>query len=601
MLRRGPGVADAVRRSVELRRHAPAVTDPLLGKSLSYRQLWSRSGRLAAALVRRGVAPGDLVVVDSARSTDLVVAMLGILRAGAAYLPLDTRAPARRVAEILDDVRVKVAVSDGRPDSVLADVAPHLDVLAAEQPPVTGRSVLPETGGDDPAYALFTSGSTGRPKGVLVPHRAVLRLAVAARFCTVEPGDRVAQLSSPAFDATTFEVWNTLVAGGEVVVLPSVAELAMDEWVALVRRERITAMFLTTSLFHALAREVPDACSSLATVVVGGEQLELPAVRRVLAAGPPGRLVNGYGPTETTTFAAYFDCTGQSVAGLERVPVGYPLQETELYVLDEALRPVTAGEVGELCVGGAGVALGYVGRPELTAERFVADPDGGPGLYRTGDLARQLPSGALEVLGRRDRQVKLRGFRIELPEIELAATATGLVDAAFVEKEGDGPSAVLAGYVLPAPGTDAAALPGELAARLAGRLPSYMLPPRWHVLARIPFGATGKVDRSALASAVAAAPMGADPAGPLESELLELCRQVLGGRSPRSDDNFLDAGGNSLGATQLASRISRVFGVRVRPAEILLAATMGELATRVEDLRTEKNGAVPEFPAENRR
>ena len=245
----------------------------------------------------------------------------------------------------------------------------------------------------------------------------------------------------------------------------------------LIRAERITTMFMTTSLFHMVARERPTAFRTVDTLIVGGEQLELAAARRVLEQGPPRRLVNGYGPTETTTFATWYECTLDSLAGLERAPIGYALQNTRLYVLDENLHPVEPGESGELCVGGPGVALGYLHRPELTTEKFVPEPpvDGQPAgtMYRTGDLVRQLPSGALETLGRRDRQVKLRGFRIELEEIERATVETGLVDSAFVEKVGEGPSATLVGFVLPA--VDAPSQqrisPRQLSAELAQRLP----------------------------------------------------------------------------------------------------------------------------------
>lgn len=581
------GLTDLIHRHVEQRPDAPAVTDPLRGKSFTYRQLWQHAGCLATNLTHRGIGLGDFVAIGLGRSVDLVVAMLGIVRSGAAYLPLDNHAPAERSLDSLDDAQVKVMVSDDRIDSRWRDCVTGVDVLApfAE---TSGTVTLPEAGGDDPVYVMYTSGSTGRAKGVIVPHRAVVRLAVAPRFCTIGPGDRVAQMANPAFDATTFEVWNTLVAGGEVVVLPSVTDLAIDEWVALVQREHITALFLTTSLFHTVAREVPDACRSVGTVVVGGEQLELAAVRRVLARGGPARLVNGYGPTETTTFATYFDCTAQSVRHLDRIPVGFPLQSTELYLLDDQLRQVPSGEVGELCVGGPGVALGYLGQPELTAERFVSEPVTGAPIYRTGDLARQLPSGAVELLGRRDRQVKLRGFRIELPEIESAATATGLVDAAFVEKVGDGAAALLVGFVLPS-ATAPDDLVDTLVARLARRLPAYMIPSRWLVLSHVPLGATGKVDRAgllALLSPADAGPEGTDVTYSVDDQLRRLWQQVLGVPMAGPGDNFVELGGNSIMATQLATRISRRLAVRVRPVDVLLAATFADLVARVDGLVT---------------
>ncbi|MBT0772364.1 non-ribosomal peptide synthetase [Kineosporia sp. J2-2] len=577
---------------------APAVRDPLTGETLNYRELWLRAGRLAAGLNEVGVRPSDLVAVAQNRSVSLVVTLLGILRAGAAYLPLDAMAPADRLAGILQDSGVRVAVCAPRsvPDpSGWRERLPDLTVVEAPEFAGEGEDAYggPDPAPGDPAYVAFTSGSTGRPKGVVVPHRAVRRLAVDPLFCTIEAGDRVGNAANPAFDATTFEIWNALIAGGTVVVLPGFGDLPLDDWIGLTRAERLDALFLTTSLFHTLARERPGAFSRLGTLVVGGEQLELGAVRRVLAAGPPGRLVNGYGPTETTTFAAYFDCNDRSTAGLDRIPVGRPLQQTSLHVLDERLAPVPDGELGELCVGGPGLALGYLGRPELTAEKFVTRPGTGDMVYRTGDLARTTGDGVFEVLGRRDRQVKLRGFRIELEEIERAAVATGLVDTAFVEKVGEGPAAVLAGFALPAPGTvlRAQTLTGELTTRL----PAYMLPSRWLFLERLPIGPTGKTDRAALLALLepeppvgspvsvgpvaAAAPEG--PADEVDDVVATAWRDVLGVSRIGAADNFLDLGGNSILAMQVAARIQDGLSSPVDAAEVLLADTLADLCTRV--------------------
>jgi amino acid adenylation domain-containing protein len=564
-----------------------AVTETESGRSLTYEELWHRAGWLAADLA--GVQR-RLVAVAASPSVDLVVALLGILRAGAAYVPLDPHAPADRLAAILREAGdPPVVVAAGEPGERWAGRLAGRPVVRV--PAGGGCADDVEVGADSPAYVSFTSGSTGRPKGVVVPHRAVARLVLEPNYCTISPGDRVANMANPAFDATTFELWSTLTAGGTVVVLPTPAELPVDEWIARVAGAAVDTMFLTTSMFHTIARERPSAFATLANLVVGGEQLDLAVSRRVLAAAPPGRLVNGYGPTETTTFAAAYECTEESLRGMAKVPIGYPLQRTELLVLDERLDPVAPGEVGELCVGGPGVALGYLGQPELTATTFVERE--GRTIYRTGDLVRELPGGALEVVGRRDRQVKVRGFRIELEEIEHATAATGLVDAVFVEKVGEGPNAALVGFVLPAGDADRDGLAGVLRARLAETLPGYMIPARWVPLDAVPLGPTGKADRTAMLAMLTApsrtptpaTPATPDPVGPPEpvrqtkfAVVGQVVAEVLGVDGVAASDNFLDLGGNSILAVRIASRIGARLAVDVEPAELLLAETLAEFA-----------------------
>lgn len=583
------GVQDLVAEWVELQPDAHAVRDPSTGKTLTYRELWRQAGRLAGDLVSRGVRPGDLVAVGQNRSIDLVVTLLGIVRAGAAYLPLDSQAPPDRLAAILDEASTDLVVCSSRhPENEQWRLPANVRRVLLPGSPPAGEDLIPNAvaGGDDPVYVAYTSGSTGHPKGVVVPHRAVIRLVVAPNFCTIAPGDRVANSANPAFDATTFEIWNTLTGGGTIVVFPSVTELTIDKWTDLMRAEDITTMFLTTSLFHMVARERPSAFRELHTLVVGGEQLDLTAAQRVLAAGAPRRLVNGYGPTETTTFATFFDCTAESLAALDRVPIGFAVQQTRLHVFDEGMRPVAAGEPGELCIGGAGVAHGYLHRPELTAERFVPEPGSGEApasvMYRTGDVVRRLPGGALELLGRRDRQIKLRGFRIELEEVERAVLETGLVDSAFVEKLGDGPGAQLVAFVLPAhcAPVDRGELCTALADSLATRLPEYMIPARWCVLATLPFGPTGKIDRAQLIAQLAERPRNSPTHCDTDAVadcVARIWSEVLGGDTARGEDNFIESGGDSILAMRMASRISERLVVELAPADILRADSLAEL------------------------
>ncbi len=554
-----------------------AVRDAPADVELSYRQLWDSAGAVAGRLIELGLRPGGYVAVDLPRGAGLFVSLLGIVRAGAAYLPLDPHAPQERLDAMIAETGTRWVIGSATarrsPDLIhmaLTEVAAWTGIDGALSIPVED---------DSPAYVAYTSGSTGHPKGVVVPHRAVRRLATGQDYCRLHPGDRVACSSNPAFDATTFEVWSTLIAGATAVVLPTLTDLDLDQWIALLRDQRVDTMFLTTSLFHMVARERPDAFRSVRDLLVGGEQLHLDLARAVLAAAPPQRLVNAYGPTETTTFASYFLCTPKSLAGRERVPIGFALNQTSLHVLDHEHRPVDTGQVGELHIGGPGVATGYLGRPDLTSQRFVAGHDGAELVYRTGDLARADENGCVELLGRADRQVKLRGFRIELEEIEAAALRTGLVGAAYVERVGDGPAALLVGFALPS------ATGGELSVRalteaLSRELPEYMMPGRWLAVTRIPLGPTGKTDRAALLALLDNG--SAAPARPQSTTVIggirEICADVLGVAQVAAQDNFIDLGGNSILAIQLASRLRQRLRLDLGPADVLLAESLADLA-----------------------
>ncbi|MFJ8313847.1 MULTISPECIES: non-ribosomal peptide synthetase [unclassified Streptomyces] len=571
---------------------ASAVHEAATGRRLGYRELWNLAGAVAARLAAAGVRPGDACGIAVDRSADLVVALLAVARAGAFYVPLDAGAPLPRTAAQLADTAARVLVVAPGEASRAQALAPELPVVevvreCSDDPMGTSRP----SRGEDPLYVNFTSGTSGIPKAVVVPHRAVRRLVDAPVYCTLGQGTRVGNAANPAFDATTFEIWATLTARGTVVVLPPVAAVGLDGWLELLRAERVEALFLTTSLFHMIAHERPAALGCLDTLLVGGEALTPGAARRVLAAGPPNRLVNVYGPTEATTFATYYDLTPDRLDQVDRVPIGHAIQQTTLQVLGPDLLPVPDGERGELCVGGPGVALGYLGRPELTTERFITVPglpDEGT-LYRTGDVVRRGPEGRLEIFGRLDRQVKVRGFRVELEEIERAAVATGLTEAAVVEKTGEGPSAALVGFVLPADrGPEHAFAAAELQSALAEVLPDYMLPTRWTVLEQLPLGPTGKVDRAALLAELATRPeavgsaseepSGADgPAG----QVRRLWCEVLQVPDARDGDNFIERGGNSILAIQLSSRISEAASVELGPADVLLAADLAELIDAV--------------------
>jgi amino acid adenylation domain-containing protein len=408
------------------------------GETVTYAQLDARAEGLARRLRRAGAGRGARVGVCMERGAGLAAAWLAVLRAGAAYLPLDPAHPAERLAWMLEDAGATLVVAgDGAPALAIGGVR----VVRAEDGGGDGPPVEAEIDPSDVAYVVYTSGSTGLPKGIEVPHRAVARLVRGTDFAQLEADDRVAQVSNPGFDAATWELWGALLNGAALAVVDRDDALVPAALVAALRASGATALFLTTALFNGVAREVPDGFRTLRHVAFGGEAVDPDAVRGVLAAGPPRRLLHVYGPSENTTFSTWHLVQAVPPAAAT-VPIGRAVASSTAYVLDAALRPLPPGLPGELCVGGDGVARGYLHRPRLTAERFVPDPfsiEPGARMYRTGDRVRAGRDGALEFLGRMDQQVKIRGFRVEPGEIEAALRAHPRVAGAVVVPREDAP------------------------------------------------------------------------------------------------------------------------------------------------------------------
>ncbi|MDT0610038.1 amino acid adenylation domain-containing protein [Streptomyces lancefieldiae] len=535
---------------------------------LSYAELNARANALAHQLIALGVGTETPVAVLLERSAAVVVATLAVLKAGGAYVPLHSGYPAERMAWVLSDTGAPALITD----------RPEADLDFAE-----GRAVLrvPEHGGADPdpgrraspgqlAYIMYTSGSTGVPKGVAVEQRDVVAFSADVRW-RGGAHDRLLMHSPHAFDASTYELWVPLLSGGTVVVAPA-AGLDAGRLRELCARHRVTGAFLTAALFNLIATEDPAAFAGLRTVITGGEAAAPASLRRVRDACPDLELANGYGPTETTTFAAVFPLDEID----EVPPIGGPMQNMRTYVLDSALRPVPVGVAGELYIAGAGLARGYVGRAALTAERFVACPFGAPGgrMYRTGDVVRWRADGVLEYLGRSDDQVKIRGFRIELGEIETALGKVPGVDQAAVLVRGDGPGArQLVGYAVGS-GLD----PRTVRQTLAQTLPEFMVPQAVVVLDALPLTANGKVDRAALpAPELVGAGGGRAPATPAEQVFAAAFADVLDAPRVTADDGFFDLGGDSILALRVVT-MARAAGFEVSARDVFRLRTPEALA-----------------------
>ena len=562
---------------------------------LSYAELNRRANRLAHYLRSVGVTAETCVGICLERSAELIVALLATLKAGGVYLPLDPEQPLERLAFMLDDAQAPVVITR---EAELERMPAHwgqvicLDSDAAAIAQESAVNPVSLVTAENLAYVNYTSGSTGQPKGIGIPHRAVVRLVRQTNYIQFASADVVAQVATPSFDAATFEIWGALLNGARLVGFPKDILLAPPVFAAQLREQGVSVLFLTTALFNQIAQVTPDAFASLRYLLFGGDAAAPRWVREVLLSNAPAHLLNAYGPTESTTFAAWHEVSSLA-ADAAVVPIGRPLSNTELYLLDENLRPVPAGVVGELHIGGDGLARAYLNRPTLTAEKFIPHPfsqTAGARLYKTGDWARYNDEGHFEFLGRRDQQVKLRGYRIELGEIETILRQHAAVrDAVVVVREEQPGEKQLVAYVV-------AAAPGEVAAatlrsHLQRHLPEYMVPALFVSLKQLPVTLNGKVDRRALPApeieSGAAAPSQVVPETQLEQALAEIWAAVLGRSSVGVTENFFEAGGDSIRSIQVVAR-AQARGIALEIQDLFQHQTIRTLAVALADRRADE-------------
>ncbi len=553
-----------------------AVAVSCEGVLLSYAGLDGAASRVAGVLAGLGVGAGTVVAVVMDRSVALMAALLGVLKAGAAYLPVDPGYPAERVGFMLADAEPAVVLADGGLAGWLEELC-GVPVLVADGPGLEGAGgvrgpVLP----GDLAYVIYTSGSTGVPKGVGVPHSGIVnRLAWMQSMYGLGAGDRVLQKTPVSFDVSVWELFWPLLAGAQLVLARPGGHQDPGYLSALIGREAVTTVHFVPSMLEAFAAEaVPSSCSSLRRVFCSGEALPGVLAGRFGERFGGGLLHNLYGPTETSVDSTFYACDG----GSEVPPIGAPIANTRVFVLDAWLCPVPAGVAGELYIAGAGLARGYLGRAALTGERFVACPfGGGERMYRTGDLVRWRADGVLVFSGRADDQVKIRGFRIEPGEVEaVIAASPGVAQAAVVVREDTAGDKRLIGYLVPDGGDGG--LAGRVREHAAERLPDYMVPSAFVMLDGLPLTVNGKLDRAALPAPDYAAGEGRGPLTAVEEIVCGLFAGVLGLDSVGPEDDFFALGGHSLLAVRLASRVRAVLGVEVPVRALFGAPTPAGLA-----------------------
>lgn len=553
-------------------------------KTFSYREFNETAEIVAKKLVKAGIKRGSVIGICAERSAETIISLMAILKAGATYLPLDTDYPAERLAFIVCDSGAKIVLGRDTFQAKFTELESEFigfDALFAESSDELESIVLPPISGEDAAYIIYTSGSTGQPKGVIATHKSVVRLT-QADYISSQASDVFLQFAPLAFDASTFEIWTCLAHGATLVIAPP-EKLSTAELGKLISDEKITILWLTAGLFHLMVSERLEDLKNLRYLLAGGDILAPESVHKAMANLPLCQIVNGYGPTEATTFACCnlienADFTNSSV------PIGVPISNTQGYVLDKQMQIVPQGVVGELYLGGGGLARGYLNQATLTAERFVPDPFGeGARLYRTGDLVRWNQSEKLEFIGRADRQVKVRGYRMELGEIETVLEQNEQIKQAVVLADGE----TLTAYLIKnSQEFDLSKLQNEIAARL----PEYLRPQKFVEVGEIPLTANGKVDGKKLKESAgnqlrSAAVERELPLSETEMQIAQIWTELLKIEQIGRRENFFELGGHSLLAARILSRIKDSTGIDVPLRDVFAAPTIESLAIVVEKMR----------------
>jgi len=561
-------------------------------RKLTYGELDACANRLARHLRGLGVSPGARVPILLDRSIELALAELAILKCGAAYVPLDLNAPPARLAAIIGDCGANLLLTVKELETPSIAGVERVEIDGLELSGESAERVGVEVESEAPAYVIYTSGSTGEPKGVVIPHRAVVRLVINNGYASIEEGDRVAFNSNPAFDASAVEVWGALLNGARVVVIGKEELLEPRALVDVVRREEVNVLHLVAGLMNAYGEQLRPVLGSLRYLLTGGDVVDPRAVREAVSGGIPGRVIHCYGPSESATFATTEEVR-EVEEGARSIPIGRPISNTRVYVLDGQREPAPVGVEGEIYIGGEGLGHGYLNGPEMTAERFVADPYGGEGgvrMYRTGDLGRYLGDGRIEYLGRNDLQVKIRGMRVEPGEIEAKiGKYAGIRETVVAAREDErGEKRLVAYYTVKKGEGGGGRIEAEaLRGYLSTELPEHMVPVAYVELEGLPLTANGKLDRSRLPAPVGEVGVGREyeaPEGEVEETLSRIWSELLKVERVGRRDNFFELGGHSLLGMRLIERM-RSEGLDIDVRALFATATLAEMAAVTEKMK----------------
>ncbi len=603
----------------QVKRTPDAIAVVFDNQQLTYNELNCRANQLAHYLQKLGVKPKELVGICLERSLEMIVGLLAILKVGGAYVPIDPDYPQERISFMLQDTQVKILLTCESLETSLPNhqaIVVCLDKDWQQINQASQENLNSTVSADNLAYVIYTSGSTGIPKGVIVTHQAVNRLVLNTNYIQFTPDDRVVQASNIAFDAATFEIWGALLNGAKIIIIAKSVLLSPQELALSLKENQISVLFLTTALFNQLANLVPQAFSNLRCLLFGGEAVEPKWVEEVLEKGAPQRLLHVYGPTENTTFSCWY-LVEKVASTATTIPIGKAIANTQIYLLDKNLQPVPIGVVGELHIAGAGLAKGYLNRPELTQEKFIPNPfekdevipptplnKGGnepSKLYKTGDLARYLPDGNIEYVGRIDNQVKIRGFRIELGEIEAVLSQNQAVQSScvIVREDNLGDKRLVA-YVVLQPEINLTI--NEIRQFLRAKLPDYMVPTAFVLLDTFPLTPNGKIDRRALpVPDLQSQGEYIAPRNPIEEKMARIWAEVLKLERVSIEDNFFELGGHSLLATQVISRCQEAFEIALPLRYLFESPTIAQLsAVILKELQTGLGLKLPSIVPVNR-